>query len=138
MLLDTHTWLWHAAGDAKRIGLRARREIDRATDRGALVVSVVSVLEVTALAATGRVRLALPAETWIRQSIDAGRIRVAEVTLAIALEAGSIPKAALPDPMDRLLVATARAWDIRIATRDAAMLEYVAAQGGLRAIDVSR
>ena len=138
MLLDTHVWRWHAAGNDARIGRRARREIDRSAAAGALVVSVASMFELTALSAAGRLQLVPSAESWIRQSIEFGRMQVAEITAAIAIEAGSIPTSALADPMDRLLVATARAWDVPIVTRDAAIREYVTAQGGLRAIDVSR
>ena len=138
MLLDTHTWLWHALGDAKRVGPRARREIDRAVGHGAVVVSVVSMFEVASLAASGRLHLATSPEAWIRQSIDAGRIRIAEITFAIAIEAGSIPKAALPDPMDRLLVATARQLDVPIATRDARILDYSRISGIGRVIDLAR
>jgi PIN domain nuclease of toxin-antitoxin system len=138
MLLDTHVWLWHAGGDAKRIAPRARREIGRAGARGALIVSVASMFEIASLSASGRLRLVPSAEAWIRQSIELGHLQVAEVTASIAIEAGSIPPAALPDPMDRLLVATARAWAVPIATRDAAIRDYVKSQGGPRAIDVGR
>lgn len=138
MLLDTHTWLWLATGDAKRIAHRARREADRAADRGALLVSVVSVFEITALAASGRIQLALPAEAWLRQTIDAGRIRIAEITMAIAVEAASISRLVLPDPMDRLLVATARNLDVPIVTRDARILAYIRTSRIGRALDASR
>ena len=138
MLLDTHTWLWHALGDATRVRPRARHEIDRAGARGAIVVSVVSMFEVTALSTAGRLRLVPSAEAWMRQSIDAGRIRIAEVTFTIAIEAGSIPKLALPDPMDRLLVATARSLDVPIVTRDARILDYVRTCRVGRVIDAAR
>lgn len=138
MLLDTHVWRWHAAGNDARIGRRARRAIDRAAAAGALVVSVASMFELAALSAAGRLRLAPSTDAWIRQSLELGRMQVAEITAAVAIEAGSIPPSALADPMDRLLVATARAWGIPIATRDAAIREYLGTQGGVRAIDVSR
>lgn len=138
MLLDTHTWLWHTLGEAKRVGAKARRQIDRAASRGTVVLSVISIFEVAALAASGRVRFATSAETWMRQAIDAGRLEVAELTSGIAIEAGNIPSGALPDPMDRLLVATARDLDVPMVTRDARILEYVRTSRIGRAIDASR
>lgn len=138
MLLDTHTWLWHALGDSRRIGPRARREIDRAASRGTVVVSVVSMFEVTVLVASGRIHLATSSERWMRQAIDAGRLQIAELTTAIAIEAGSIPAAALADPMDRLLVATARNLEVPIVTRDARVLECIRTSRVGRAIDASR
>lgn len=138
MLLDTHAWLWAALYDGKQLGPRAAKEVERAAGRGALAVSVVSIFEVTSLAASGRLHLATSPEAWMRQTIDAGRIRIAEVTMAIAIEAGSIPKIALPDPMDRLLVATARNLEIPIVTRDARILDYIRTSRIGRAIDVSK
>jgi PIN domain nuclease of toxin-antitoxin system len=138
MLLDTHVWRWYAAGDAKRIGPRARRDIERARAKGALVVSVASMFELAALSAAGRLRFVPSAESWMRQSIDLGRIQVAEMTSAIAIEAASIPAVVLPDPMDRVLVATARTLGIPFATRDARIIEHLAGVGAGRALDVSK
>src|SRR5688572_21591948 len=98
MLLDTHLWLWHALGDTKRVGPRTRREIDRAVTRGAVAVSVVSMFEVTSLAASGRLQLVASAGAWMRTSIELAHLQVVEVTSAIAIEAGSIPAGSLPDP----------------------------------------
>lgn len=138
MLLDTHVWRWHAAAVPKRIGSRTRNEIDRAAARGAVVISVASLFEIAALSAAGRLRLAPSAEAWMRQSIEVGRLQVAEITAAIAIEAGSIPAVSLPDPADRLLVATARNLDIPIVTRDARILDYFRTSRIGRAIDASR
>ncbi len=138
MLLDTHAWLWHGAGDAKRVGPKALREIERARVKGALVVSVASMFEIAALSAAGRLQLAPSADTWMRQSIDFGRIQVSEITSAIAIEAGSIPTVSVPDPIDRLLVATARTLGIPIATRDAVIREYFESRRLGRVLDISK
>lgn len=138
MLLDTHAWLWAALYQGKHLGPRAAKEVERAAGRGALVVSVVSIFEITSLAASGRLHLSSSPEAWMRQAIDAGRIRIAEVTMAIAVEAGSIPKLALPDPMDRLLVATARHLDVPIVTRDARILDHIRTSRIGRVVDAAR
>ncbi len=138
MLLDTHAWLWSATNDARHLGARAARAIEHARKRGALLVSVASMLEIASLAAAGRLALVPTAETWMRQSIELGAIRVAEVTATIAIDAGSIPPSTLPDPMDRLLVATARAWAVPLVTRDAAIRAYADATRSIRVLDVSR
>lgn len=138
MLLDTHAWLWAASYDRNRLGARAAKEIERAAGRGALVISVVSMFEVASLVASGRIHLATSSETWMRQSIELGRIVVAEVTVAVAIEAGNIPNVALADPMDRLLVATARQLEIPIVTRDSRILDYIRTSRVGRAIDAAR
>lgn len=94
--------------------------------------------EIAALSAAGRVHLTPSAESWMRQSIDIGRIQVAEITSAIAIEAGSIPTGSVPDPVDRLLVATARTLGIPIATRDAVIREYFESHRLGRVLDISK
>ena len=126
MLLDTHVWLWAVEDDAGRLGRQARRLLLKAEARAALRISVVSIFEVIALHAGGRLRLARTPEQWMREALDSPALRLAELTSSIAIDAGSIPRAALPDPMDRLLVATARQLDVALMTADRGILGYAA------------
>jgi len=65
------------------------------------------------------------------------RARVVELNGDMAVDAGNIPRSALADPMDRLLVATARQLDATFVTADRAILPY--ARGGhVRVHDASR
>ena len=132
LLLDTHVWIWSIELDVRRIGRRARQLIKRAESQGAIRVSPVSLFELTALYVAGRVRLARPPEQWIRDSLEAPGLRLAELSPAIAVDAGSIPREALADPMDRLLVATARQLDATLMTSDARILDYAAKTGNVR------
>lgn len=134
-LLDTHVWLWSVQGDRRRIGRRTRALLGRAEAQDAIRVSPVSVFELTALHTLGRVRLTLPAEQWIRESLQAAGIRVAELSPGVAVDAGSIPRDALPDPLDRLLVATARRLEATLLTSDARIIAYVAETANARVHD---
>ncbi len=138
MLLDTHVWVWGADGDARELGNRTRRLLDREAAREGLTVSAVSIFEVAALHASERLRFARPVEMWIRESIDRNGLGVAEVTVAVAIDAGSIPAAALADPFDRLLVATARQLEVPLVTGDRRILDYAAANGTPAVVDASR
>jgi PIN domain nuclease of toxin-antitoxin system len=123
LLLDTHVWIWSAAGD-RRIGRRAQRLIARAETQNALRVSPVSLFELTALCTTGRLRLSsLPAE-WIRQALATAGVRLAMLSAEVAVDAGSIPRTAVADPLDRLIVATARQLDATLLTADVQLLSY--------------
>jgi PIN domain nuclease of toxin-antitoxin system len=62
-------------------------------------------------------------------------VRIAELSPAIAIDAGQIPRAALADPLDRLLVATARRLDATFLTSDARILEYATSTGNVRVQD---
>lgn len=136
LLLDTHAWIWAVEGDARRIGRRARQLLARAHADGSLRVSPASLFEIVALCTQGRLRLSQPPDQWIRQSLDVSGVRLAELSAAVAVDAGYIPRAALADPLDRLLVATARQLDATLLTGDAAILAYGVQTRNVRVRDI--
>jgi PIN domain nuclease of toxin-antitoxin system len=135
VLLDTHVWLWSVEGDTRRVGRRTRRLLSRAESQDAIRISPATMLELTALHTLGRVRLARPPEQWIRDSLEAARVHIAELAPAIAIDAGHIPRTSLADPIDRLLVATARRLEATFLTSDERILQYASKTGGLRVHD---
>ena len=137
LLLDTHVWVWSVEGDVRRVGRRARQLLSRAESQEALRISPVTVFEVSALHTAGRLCLARPPEQWIRQALDVAGVRIAALSPAIAVDAGHIPRTALADPLDRLLVATARQIDATLLTSDARILEYASETGNVRVYDAS-
>jgi PIN domain nuclease of toxin-antitoxin system len=137
ILLDTHTWIWSVEGDVRRIGRKARALLARAEAEERIRISPVSVFEIMALATSGRLRLSQPVETWIRDSLATAGVRVAELTPAVALDAGAIPRSALADPLDRFLVATARQLQATFLTSDARILTYAAATTNVRVHDAA-
>jgi PIN domain nuclease of toxin-antitoxin system len=54
---------------------------------------------------------------------------------AVAIDAGHIPRDALADPVDRLLVATARRLDATLLTGDERILTYASSTGNVRVHD---
>ena len=92
----------------------------------------------TALHTVGRLRLSRPLHDWIHQALGGAGIRIAELSPAAAADAGSIPRDALADPLDRLLVATARDLVGTLLTSDRRILEYASRQRTVRAQDASR
>lgn len=137
MLLDTHIWVWLAGDVPRQIGPRTRRRLARATGASALSVSVASAFEIAALHTAGRLQFTQPVERWIRESIARSGFRVLNVDREISIDAGLVPAAALPDPLDRLLVATARDRELPLVTRDRAILEYAHRTGLVQVVDAS-
>lgn len=135
LLLDTHTWIWAVAGDARRLGRRARGLLARAESQGAIRIATATIFEVAALHTAGRLRLARPLEEWIDNALAGTTIRLAPLSASIAVDAGSIPRAALADPLDRVLVATARQLDATFLTNDQAILGYASSTRNVRAQD---
>ena len=138
LLLDTHVWIWILAGDARRIGRRARSLLTRAESRDALRISPVTLFEVMALHGAGRLQLTRPPDEWIRQAIASAPVRIAELSPSIAIDAGRIPRDVLADPMDRLLVATAAKMEATMLSADARILQYGLRTRTLRTADAGR
>ena len=137
VLLDTHVWLWSVHGDARRVGRRARQLLARAESKGAIRVSPATLFEVTALHTLGRIRLTHAPEQWIREALNAGGVRIAELSPRIAIDAGAIPRDALADPLDRLLVATALNHEATLLTSDTRILDYARKASHLRVHNAS-
>lgn len=137
MLLDTHVWVWLVGDVPRQLGPRTRRRLARASGPDALFVSVASAFEIAALHTAGRLQFTLPVERWVRESIERSGFRVLSVDRDVSIDAGLIPASALPDPLDRLLVATARERQLPLLTRDRAILDYAQRTGLVRVVDAS-
>ena len=135
LLLDTHVWVWSVQGDARRIGGRTRRLLTRGAKQGRLRLSPVSLFELAALHTVGRVRFAMPLRRWIDASLEVSGMGIAELTAAAAIDAGALPRQSLPDPLDRLLIATATTVEATLVTADERILAYATARDDLRVHD---
>jgi PIN domain nuclease of toxin-antitoxin system len=136
LLFDTHAWIWSIEGDARRVGRRTRHLLVRGEADDTIRVSPASIFEVVALHTADRLRLSASTEQWIRSALAAPGVRLAELTPAIAVDAGAIPRTALADPLDRFLVATARQLGAVFLTGDRAILDYASRTGAVRVHDV--
>lgn len=113
LLLDTHALLW-AMSEPERLGGEAR-EILRSARREDLLLSDLSLLEVSMLSAKGRIACSDGVFAMLR-AIE-GKVQVVAVNAGIATRAMSLP---LPqgDPFDRVIVATAIELQLPVCTRD--------------------
>jgi PIN domain nuclease of toxin-antitoxin system len=138
LLLDTHVWIWTLEGDVRRIGRRARALLSRAEGDDQIRISPVTLFEVTALHTLGRLRLSRPLHDWIREALAGAGVRLTDLTPAAAIDAGTIPREALGDPFDRLLVGIARDLEATLLTADRRILDYAARQRNVRTQDAGR
>jgi PIN domain nuclease of toxin-antitoxin system len=121
LLLDTHVWLW-AVEAPEKLGRRTKALLLKAeNDR---LVSAISALEIARLCLDERVILSVSLNRWMEESARDLRLRQVNVDFAIALEAYSLPDAFHRDPVDRVLVATARTYQAVLLTADERILAY--------------
>ena len=114
---DTHALVWHLT-DESRLGRAARRAF-RSADGGRdlCYVPAISLVEVTLLYEKGRLRVS-PARILETLAGHAG-YAVLPLDIEQSLAFGSIP--AVRDPMDRLVLAAARATSSRLVSADEAL-----------------
>jgi PIN domain nuclease of toxin-antitoxin system len=115
-VLDTHAFVWWATG-GRRLGRAAARIFSRA-ERGLDVLRLPSVaaFEIALLVERGRVKTALPWRQWVEALESTPGLQVEPLLLADVERAREL--AALVDPFDRLVAATALRLECALVTAD--------------------
>ena len=118
ILLDTHVWIWWLLG-ASALPSRERQALDRLAERSRLAIAAVSLWEAQMLHSKGRLTLDRPFATWIEEAADVVTVLPLDVTIVAAL--AELPARVHGDPADRMIMATARAHQVPVATHDRAI-----------------
>ena len=130
VLADTHALLWWK-GDPARLSRAAYRELERARP---VLISTISIWEVSTLLRLGRIALDRDLYAWIRDLL-AGDVALADISAQAAVDAGSWDASAFHgDPADRLIYATARELHVPLVTKDERLHAFAAAQGDVRTV----
>ena len=120
-ILDTHIWLWFLL-DSKNLSAKHKSFIrDEANE---LFLSAISIWEAHLLIEKKRLKVKLPADTWIEQALEKFPIREAPLSFKIARLSRKID---LPhsDPADRFIAATAIECGLTLITVDSVLLKAV-------------
>ena len=121
LLLDTHVWVW-AVEAPEKLGRKTKALLQKSNnDR---LVSAISVLEIARLCADESIIFSISPKTWIEASARELQLRHVSVEYPIAIEAYALPNPFHRDPVDRILVATARLHQATLLTADERILAY--------------
>ena len=123
LVLDTHVWVWLMEGRAD-LHQSVREAIGRSARDGKVLVAAISIWEIAMLERKGRLMLSLPPLQWSRKALTAPGVALCPLTPEIAVEACRLPGELHKDPVDRMIVATARIEDAHVVTRDHAIIDY--------------
>ena len=136
VLLDTHIWVWYVENESRRFSKRITPLVERAVQRGEVVVSAISVWEIAQLEALRRLELSMDVRTWVGRALAFPGVRLKGLSPSIAIESTRLPGAPHRDPADRILIATARLMGAALVTCDEAVLAY-AKKGHVRVVDAT-
>ena len=132
LLLDTCAVIWTGNGDP--IDADAIAQLDASHREGRRIwVSPFSAWELGLLVSRARLRLERPVATWFEDYVTKGRITLAGISSRILVDSSFLPGISPADPADRIIIATARAMNLSIVTRDHRILAY-ASEGHVRAL----
>ena len=136
VLLDTHIWVWYVENETKRFSRRITPIVERAVQRGDVLISAISVWEIAQLEAARRLKLSVDVRTWVGRALAFPGVRLKGLSPSIAIESTRLPGDLHRDPADRILIATTRLMGAALVTCDDALIAY-AKQGHLRVVDAT-
>ena len=116
-LLDTHVLIWWL-NDRRRLSSAQQEVVGSVRSDEPLLVSEISLWEVSTLHGLGRIRLALPLREWLDKAVAPPLVQRHGISPAIAAEVAALPDSFHRDPADRILVATARVLGATLLTQD--------------------
>jgi PIN domain nuclease of toxin-antitoxin system len=135
LLIDTHIWIWYLDGAGERMsadGVELLRHVIRT--EGA-VVSDISVWEIGAKAAKGKLALMPTVEAWIERASRRPGFSFLPLDREILLSSTQLPGTVHGDPADRMLIASAALSGLPLATADPLVIDYAESQGGFSVCD---
>ena len=121
-LLDTCAALWLVANEIPQTAIEALSE--SRTLGMPTYVSPVTAWEVGLLARKGRFKSHYAPDRWFEKLMSAPDTVLADMPPKVLIEASFLPGDLHDDPMDRIIVATAREYGFTVMTRDRALLDY--------------
>jgi PIN domain nuclease of toxin-antitoxin system len=125
-LLDTHVWLW-AALYPQRLSGRVAKTL--ANLENELLLSPISVWELTILCRKGRFKLPSEISAWVADTISELRLEEAPLTIDVPLAIASL-NFQHGDPADQFLAASAKVFDLTLITAD----EHLLSLPGIRVL----
>jgi PIN domain nuclease of toxin-antitoxin system len=120
IVLDTHIWFWLMSQDFGRFPADWRDVIETAPQVG---VSAICCYEITLAYQRGRLALPCAPAEWFQDALEPSGIMLLPITPEIACQATDLSPVHR-DPFDRLIIATALAYDARLASVDRLFPQY--------------
>lgn len=123
LLLDTCAAIWISENAA--LADSAVEALDRAEDDGEpILLSPITAWEIGLLVSGGRLALPTSPEAWLNRLMQAPPLRLADLSTSVLIASSFLPGQPPRDPADKIIIATARAQNLTVVTRDRHILAY--------------
>jgi len=123
IVLDTHAWIWFIS-NPELLSKRAKAVVNACVKDKNVLLSSISAWEIALLVAKKRLKLTIDVTDWIAKSESLPFIKFVPVTNSIAVKSVNLPLPLHPDPVDRIIIATALAVGAPLVTKDKKLLDY--------------
>ena len=121
--MDTHIWVWLNLGSTE-LSSKTIELINTSARAGGVFVSAITVWELATLVSKKRLILQIPITDWITKALGQSGINLLSLSPEVAIESTQLPDGMHGDPADRIIVASARAHQLTLLTRDQKILNY--------------
>ena len=122
LVLDTCALIFMAEDQLTPAAVRALGEA-HANGKPALV-SPVTAWEIGMLAARGRIRIVTDPVSWFRRASSQPGLSMSRLTDEVLIASSFLPGIPPRDPVDRIIIASARARGAAVMTRDRVILDF--------------
>ncbi len=135
LLIDTCALIWTAALAEADEMVAINQALTAAQASGVpICISPITAWEIGMLSAKGRLPMPMPPKAWLDRVMSVAGLDWAKMPPDVLLASSTLPGDLHGDPADRIIVATAREYGLRLVTRDRKILDY-AAKGHVMALE---
>lgn len=122
ILMDTCAIVWDAL-EQPQITPKASKAINRADEHNALIISDISIWEISMLTKKGRIEIATTAANFINLFLQSRNIAVMAISPEIAELSTNLDSKINKDPADRIIAATSIIHNAQLVTADSNLRE---------------
>jgi len=122
-LLDTHTWIWWNMNPQK-LSKKVKEIIGKSDLYDEMLLSAISPWEFSKLLEKKRIGISCNPEDWINVALDMPKLRVIPLSPILSYRSTVLPQPFHNDPANQIIVATARAENATLLTKDEKIHAY--------------
>ena len=134
LLLDTHIWLWLVSGERGAASDEAWNIIRSSVREGRAAISDITFWELAMKGSKHKMGFEPDTRSFLLEAKQAAKISVIEINRNLLIDGALLD--AHPDPADRLIIATARKYNIRLATADRRIISWAKKNPGVKVLNV--